>query len=130
MALFIHYQWTEFNVPLWVVLLSATGIAVGTAFGGRRIIKTVGTKITQMQPVHGFAAEGAAASVITISSTLGIPVSTTHVINSSIMGVGATKRLSAVRWGVAREVVTAWILTFPICGAIGLVLGFTCRLIF
>jgi PiT family inorganic phosphate transporter len=130
MALIIYYQGSAFHLPLWVILLSAAAVSLGTALGGRRIIRTMGTKITHLQPVHGFAAEGAAASVITISSTLGIPASTTHVINSSIMGVGATKRLSAVRWGVAREVVTAWILTFPICGAIGLVLGFTCRLIF
>lgn len=130
MALIVYYQWSEFHLPLWVILLSASSVAVGTALGGRRIIRTVGTKITHLQPVHGFAAEGSAASVIEIASFFGIPVSTTHVISSSIMGVGATRRLSAVRWGVAREIVMAWILTFPICGAIGLVLGFACRLIF
>ena len=107
------------NVPLWVIILSALSISTGTIVGGWRVIKTLGMRVTQLRPVHGFAAEAAAATVIEVASHFGIPVSTTHCISSSIMGVGATKRLSAVRWGVAGNIVTAWILTFPICGALG-----------
>lgn len=103
----------------WVVLLSAAAISTGTAVGGWRVIKTLGTRVTTLQPVHGFAAEASAAAVIELASHLGIPVSTTHCISSSIMGVGATRRLSAVRWGVAGNIVAAWILTFPICGGLG-----------
>ncbi len=108
----------KFEVPFWVILLCAATMGVGTAVGGWRIVKTMGLKLTKLEPVHGFAAETAAASAIELASRLGIPVSTTHTINTSIMGVGATRRLSAVRWGVGREIVTAWILTFPVCGAI------------
>ena len=122
MALVIHTG-NEFQVPFWVIALSATAISLGTAFGGWRVIKTVGTRITALRPVQGFAATGSAATVVEIASAFGIPVSTTHCISSSIMGVGATKRLSAVRWGVAGNIVLAWILTFPICGIIGWVLG-------
>ncbi|MFQ5924722.1 MAG: anion permease [Dehalococcoidia bacterium] len=118
MALMIHTG-AEFHIPLWVIALSATAIALGTAFGGWRVIRTVGIRITALRPVHGFAAESSAAAVIEIASALGIPVSTTHCISSSIMGVGTTKRLSAVRWGVAGNIVLAWVLTFPICGSIG-----------
>jgi len=122
MALVIHTG-NEFQVPFWVIALSATAISLGTAFGGWRVIKTVGIRITALRPVHGFAAMSSAATVVEIASSFGIPVSTTHCISSSIMGVGATKRLSAVRWGVAGNIVLAWILTFPICGIIGWVLG-------
>jgi PiT family inorganic phosphate transporter len=109
----------EFKVPLWVILLCAATMGVGTAVGGWRIVKTMGLKLTKLEPVHGFAAETAAALTIELATRLGIPLSTTHTINTSIIGVGATRRLSAVRWGVTLEIVTAWILTFPICGAIG-----------
>jgi PiT family inorganic phosphate transporter len=108
----------RFDVPLWVILLCALTMGVGTAIGGWRIVKTMGLKMTKLDPVHGFAAETAAASAIELASRLGIPVSTTHTISTSIMGVGSTRRLSAVRWGVGREIVTAWILTFPVCGLI------------
>ena len=118
MALVIHTG-SEFHVPFWVIALSAGAIALGTAFGGWRVIRTVGIRITALRPVHGFAAESSAAAVVEIASAFGIPVSTTHCISSSIMGVGATKRLSAVRWGVAGNIFLAWILTFPICGIIG-----------
>ena len=118
LALMIHYQWTEFHVPLWVILLSATTMGLGTAFGGWRVIRTVGMRIVKLLPVHGFAAETSAAMVIEAASRFGFPLSTTHVISSGIMGVGASKRLSAVRWGVATNIVIAWILTFPICGGI------------
>jgi PiT family inorganic phosphate transporter len=106
-----------------MVALSAGAISMGTLFGGWRVIKTVGIKITALRPVHGFAAMTSAATVVEIASTFGIPVSTTHCVSSSIMGVGATKRLSAVRWGVAGNIVLAWVLTFPICGIIGWLLG-------
>jgi len=105
-----------FAVPLWVILLCAVTMGVGTAVGGWRIVKTMGLRVTKLDPVHGFAAETAAATAIEVASRLGIPVSTTHTISTAIMGVGSTRRLSAVRWGVGREIVTAWILTFPVCG--------------
>ena len=107
------------NIPWWIIIVSALSISMGTAIGGWRVIKTLGMRVTTLRPVHGFAAEVSAASVIEIASHLGIPVSTTHCISSSIMGVGATRRLSAVRWGVAGNIVTAWIITFPVCGGLG-----------
>jgi PiT family inorganic phosphate transporter len=106
----------EFKVPLWVILLAATAISLGTAAGGWRIIRTMGSKVVKLDPVHGFAAETTAASIIFTASHFGMPVSTTHVISSAILGVGSTGRLSAVRWGVARSIVTAWILTLPAAG--------------
>jgi inorganic phosphate transporter, PiT family len=108
----------EFRIPLWVIFLCASTMGVGTAVGGWRIIRTMGLRITKLEPVHGFAAETSAALVIEMASRLGIPLSTTHTINTAIMGVGASRRLSAVRWGVAANIVTAWILTFPVCGLI------------
>ncbi len=121
MALVIFYNdatlWE--NIPWWVIIVSALAISSGTAIGGWRVIRTLGMKVTTLRPVHGFAAEASAATVIEVASRFGIPVSTTHCISSSIMGVGATRRLSAVRWGVAGNIITAWILTFPICGALG-----------
>jgi PiT family inorganic phosphate transporter len=115
MVLAIYYPERGFGVPLWVILLSASTMGLATAFGGWRIIKTLGMRLTQLQPVHGFAAETAAALTITVSSRFGIPLSTTHTIGTAIMGVGATRRLSAVRWGIASNIVMAWVLTFPIC---------------
>ena len=108
----------EFRVPMWVILLCAVTMGFGTAVGGWRIVKTMGLRLTKLEPVHGFAAETAAATAIEAASRLGIPLSTTHTINTSIMGVGSTRRLSGVRWGVGREIVTAWVLTFPVCGLI------------
>lgn len=119
----------EFRIPVWVILLCAITMGVGTAFGGWRIIRTLGVRVTRLEPVHGFAAETGAASLIELASRLGIPVSTTHTISTSIMGVGATRRLSAVRWGVAREIVIAWILTFPICAAIAWLVAMALRLL-
>jgi PiT family inorganic phosphate transporter len=125
MALVIHTgqvgMWD--NIPLWVIVVSALAISSGTAIGGWRVIRTVGVKITALQPVHGFATQASAATVIEIASRLGIPVSTTHCATAATMGVGATKRLSAVRWGVTRNIVLAWILTFPICGALGWIIA-------
>jgi inorganic phosphate transporter, PiT family len=109
----------EFHVPLWVIVLCAITMGVGTAVGGWRIVKTMGLRLTKLEPVHGFAAETGAALTIELATRLGIPLSTTHTINTAIIGVGATRRFSAVRWGVTLEIVSAWILTFPICGAIG-----------
>ncbi len=107
------------HIPLWVIAASAAAISIGTAVGGWRVIKTMGMRVTALEPIHGFAADLSAAAVIEGASHLGIPVSTTHCAASAVMGVGATKRLSAVRWGVARRIVAAWVLTFPICGGLG-----------
>ncbi len=106
---------TSIEVPLWVILTCAIAMGVGTAAGGWRVIRTLGHQMLKLQPVHGFAAETAATAVIVGASSLGMPVSTTHVITTSIMGVGATKRLSAVRWGVAGKILLAWGLTLPMC---------------
>ncbi len=100
-------------IPIWVILLAATAMFMGTAAGGWRIIKTMGQRIVKLDPVHGFAAETTAGSVIALASHFGMPVSTTHVITTAIMGVGTTHRISAVRWGVAGNIVIAWILTIP-----------------
>ncbi len=103
----------SFVVPLWVVLMAHSAIALGTFFGGWRIVKTLGFKITKMDPVHGFSVETSAASIIIGSSLLGIPVSTTHCVSGSVMGSGATLGVSAVKWGVARRIIWAWLLTIP-----------------
>ncbi len=108
-----------FHVPLWVIALSAGAMAAGTLAGGRRIIHTMGTRLAHLEPIHGFAAETTAASVIQVASRLGFPLSTTHVISSGILGVGAARRLNAVRWGVARTMVGAWLLTIPVTAALG-----------
>src|SRR5512136_50168 len=108
-------------VPLWVILIAHAAIALGTLSGGWRIVKTMGYKITKLRPVHGFAAETAGASTIIGASVLGIPVSTTHIICTSIMGVGTTMGTSTVKWGVARRILWAWILTIPISAFIGYV---------
>ena len=104
-------------VPLWIILLAASAISLGTAGGGWRIIRTMGQKVVKLDPVHGFAAETTAATIILGASTLGIPVSTTHVISTAIMGVGSSDRFSAVRWGVAGDIIIAWILTLPASAA-------------
>jgi PiT family inorganic phosphate transporter len=115
MALVSYYHLPDFNVPIWVIILCATAMAFGTAAGGWRIIKTLGVKLVQLRPIHGFAAETAAATVIEVASRIGLPLSTTHVISSTIMGVGASKRFSAVRWGIGKSIVLAWFLTLPAC---------------
>jgi PiT family inorganic phosphate transporter len=103
------------EVPLWVILMCALAMGLGTAMGGWRVIKTLGVQMLKLEPVHGFAAETSATAVILGASYLGVPVSTTHVISSCIMGVGATRRLSAVRWGIAGKIVMAWVFTLPAC---------------
>jgi inorganic phosphate transporter, PiT family len=122
MALASYFGWmgSQWQVPLWVILAAATSMGLGTAIGGWRIIKTVGLKVVDLRPINGFAAETASAAIIETASRLGIPVSTTHVISSAILGVGATKRVSAVRWGVAGRIVAAWVLTIPSCVLLGL----------
>jgi PiT family inorganic phosphate transporter len=105
-------------VPLWVILLAASAISLGTAAGGWRIIRTMGQKVVKLDPVHGFAAETTAATIIIGASALGMPVSTTHVISSAIIGVGASDRFASVRWGVAGNIVIAWVLTIPGSGAV------------
>ncbi len=105
------------QVPLWVILVCAAAIALGTTAGGKKIIKTMGSKIIRISPLQGFAAETAGALTIFGASHFGVPVSTTHCINASIMGVGASKRISAVRWGVAGNILVAWVLTIPLSGA-------------
>ncbi|MEE8329799.1 MAG: inorganic phosphate transporter [Thermodesulfovibrionia bacterium] len=106
---------TGLEVPFWVILMCALAMGLGTAFGGWRVIKTLGHRMLKLQPVHGFAAETSATAVILGASVMGMPVSTTHVITTCIMGVGATKRLTAVRWGVAGKILMAWIITLPMC---------------
>jgi PiT family inorganic phosphate transporter len=113
LALFSSGQIAEFDVPIWVALAAAIAIGLGTWAGGWRIIRTMGTRIIRMDPVHGFAAQTVAASVIQLATAWGLPVSTTQVVSGSVMGAGATRRFSAVRWGVARRIVWAWILTIP-----------------
>jgi len=106
-------------VPIWVIFMAYAAISFGTLSGGWRIVRTMGYRITRLRPVHGFAAETAGAATIIGASVAGIPVSTTHVISTSIMGVGITKGPNAVKWGMARSIAWAWILTIPISGIIG-----------
>ena len=129
LALFVNGRIDTFEIPLWVIFASATVMAAGTYMGGARVIRTLGVRIIKMRPIHGFAAESAAASVIELATRTGVPVSTTHVITSSILGMGSTRRLSAVRWGVAKSIVYAWILTFPACALLGAALYWVLRLV-
>ena len=108
-----------FRVPVWVMLLCGAVMGLGTFLGGWRIIKTMGTRVTRLEPPQGFAAETAAGLAIIVSSRFGIPLSTTHTIGTAIMGVGATRRFSAVNWGVSRQIVMTWVLTFPACLVLG-----------
>ena len=111
-------QGTTVAIPLWVKLACAAAMGLGTASGGWRIIKTMGSKIVKLRPIHGFAAETSAAAVLFFTAHLGVPVSTTHVISGSIMGVGASMNVSAVRWGVAGNIIVAWVLTIPMSALI------------
>jgi PiT family inorganic phosphate transporter len=120
---------TVFEIPFWVVLAAHGAIALGTLSGGWRIIHTMGSKITRLQPVGGFAAETAGAVSLFVATNLGVPVSTTHTITGAIVGVGATRRLSAVRWGVAGKIVWAWILTIPASAAIAAATYWTLALV-
>ncbi|MFH1038112.1 MAG: inorganic phosphate transporter [PVC group bacterium] len=113
LLLFTSGATKEFHVPLWVVLSCQGAMALGTLFGGWRIVKTMGMRITKLKPIGGFCAETAAASTLFLSTFLGVPVSTTHTITGAIVGVGATHRISAVRWGIAGRIVWAWLFTIP-----------------
>jgi PiT family inorganic phosphate transporter len=113
LALLSAGQLMSADVPTWVVISCATAMGLGTASGGWRIVRTLGTRIVKLEPVHGFAAETSAAAVLLVTAHIGLPVSTTHTITSSVMGVGAVKRLSAVRWGVTARIVYAWVFTLP-----------------
>jgi len=138
MALVIFYKddslWNRLSLldasTWWIIVISAVAISSGIAIGGWRVIKTVGMRITNMQPIHGFATDATAATVIEMASRLGIPVSTTHCATAAVMGVGATRRLSAVRWGVTRNIVLAWVLTFPVCAALGWVIASLLKIAF
>ena len=117
-AMFAGGLLPEFRIPFWVVLAAHAAIALGTLAGGWRIIHTMGSKITRLQPVGGFAAETAGAVSLFTATGLGVPVSTTHTITGAIIGVGSTRRLSAVRWGIAGQIVWAWVLTIPMSAGI------------
>jgi PiT family inorganic phosphate transporter len=122
------YLGNSFHVPFWVVLACQAAMAFGTLAGGWRIVKTMGSKITRLTPMQGFCAETGGSVMLFAATELGIPVSTTHTITGCIIGVGAAKRLSAVRWSVAKEIVTAWIITIPAAAAIAAVCYFTAGL--
>lgn len=121
MSLFSAGMISSFTVPLWVKIACALAMALGTAFGGWRIIRTMGGKIFRIEPINGFAADFTSAVVIFGASKLGIPVSTTHIVSSSIMGVGAAKRLKGVRWNIARQIVIAWFITIPSAAVVSIV---------
>jgi len=112
---YLHWGGNDWQVPLWIIVGAALAMGLGTSVGGWRIIRTMGLRVVHLRPIHGFAAETAAATVIGVATQLGIPVSTTHTIGSAILGVGSTRRLSAVRWGIAGQMVMAWVFTIPAC---------------
>jgi PiT family inorganic phosphate transporter len=118
---------TKTHVPLWVILSCHAAIAMGTYFGGWRIVKTLGMRLTKLHPIGGFSAETGGGATIVFLSLLGIPLSTTHTITGAIIGAGSIQRLSAVRWGIARNIVWAWILTIPCSALFGAVLEFVLR---
>jgi PiT family inorganic phosphate transporter len=118
------------NAPWWVIFLSAFSMSLGTLAGGWRVIKTLGMDVANLHPVHGFAAELSSSVVVGIASILGIPVSTTHNISAAVFGVGAVSRVHGVHWGVARRIVAAWVLTFPLCGGLSYIIALILKLIF
>ena len=130
LALLLGGVFSTFHIPLWVIILCGSVMALGTAAGGWRIIRTMGVRITRLEPVHGFAAETAASTAILFASRFGIPLSTTHTIGTAIMGVGASKRVTAVNWNVASNVVRTWLITFPVCLVLGYVFAWLFILIF
>jgi len=129
LTLFLGGYLPVFQIPSWVIIVCALTMGAGTAVGGWRIIRTMGLRLTKLEPVQGFAAETGAAATIELATRLGVPLSTTHTINTAIMGVGSARRFSAVRWGVGREIVIAWILTFPAAGIIAWVFAKIFRLV-
>ncbi|MFL5959847.1 MAG: inorganic phosphate transporter [Gaiellaceae bacterium] len=130
LALFTHGSISSFYIPTWVKIAAGLTIGVGTYAGGWRIIRTLGQRIYGMQPEHGFAAQVAAGSTLYAGTHFGFPISTTHVVTGSVMGAGATRRLSAVRWGVAGNIVFAWLLTIPAAGLVAAGLFYPVRWIF
>src|SRR5215217_2430293 len=122
LALFTYGTYDSFYVPPWVIIAAATSMGLGTALGGFRIVKTMGFKLVKLDSPHGFAAETAAATVIEVATRFGVPISTTHAISGAITGVGTVKNRKAVSWGIARNIVTAWVLTLPACFVLGWVL--------
>ena len=130
LALVLAYPGQEFHVPTWVILTCAIAMGAGTMCGGWRIIRTMGSKMIKLQPIHGFAAETTASIIIGGASHFGIPVSTTQVISTSILGVGATRRLSAVRWGIVGNIVWAWVLTLPLTAALAALLMTIYKVVF
>jgi PiT family inorganic phosphate transporter len=129
MALVSYGALATFKVPLWVMIACATAMGLGTSVGGWKVIKTMGSKLFKLQPVHGFSAETSAAAVIAGMSLFGIPISTTHVISTAIMGSGSSRGLSAVRWGIVKNIVIAWIITIPASGLIAGALYFIVKLL-
>jgi PiT family inorganic phosphate transporter len=130
LALYTHGSISSFYIPTWVKIAAGLTIAAGTYAGGWRIIRTLGQRIYKMAPEHGFAAQIAAGSTLYLGTHYGFPISTTHVVSGSVMGAGATRRLSAVRWGVAGNIVSAWLLTLPAAGLVAAALYFPVRWIF
>jgi PiT family inorganic phosphate transporter len=130
LALVLGGVMKQFTVPWWVMILCGAVMGLGTAIGGWRIMRTLGFGLTRLEPVNGFAAESAGGLAILLASRFGIPLSTTHCISASIMGVGSTKRFSAVRWGMASNIILTWIITFPVCGALGYVFTKLLHLVF
>jgi inorganic phosphate transporter, PiT family len=130
LALYAHGNLSHFYIPTWVKLAAGLAIAAGTYSGGWRIIRTLGQRVYQMDPPGGFAAQATAGAVLFASTKYGYPLSTTHVVSGAVMGSGATRRLSAVRWGVAGNIVIAWILTIPASAAVAALFYFPVRAIF
>jgi len=121
---------TEFVIPMWLIILCSVVMALGTSIGGYRIIKAVGMDMVKLEKYQGFSADMAAVISLFTASVLGLPVSTTHTKTTSIMGVGAAKRISSVNWGVVKEMVVAWVLTFPGCGLLGFLMARLFMLVF
>jgi len=130
LALTLGGAFSEFHIPIWVILICGVTMGIGTSVGGWRIIKTMGFKMTRLEPVQGFAAETSAGAAILLASSLGVPLSTTQTINMAIVGVGSTKRLSAVRWGITAQIVMTWLITFPACAVLGYVFALILKPIF
>jgi PiT family inorganic phosphate transporter len=129
LALFSAELIPTVDVPVWVIVVAATALSLGTAVGGWRIMHTMGHRVVKLEPVHGFAAETTAASVIVAAAHFGMPVSTTHVISAAIMGVGSSRGARGVRWGVARRILMAWIITIPAAGLVAALTWFTLHLL-
>jgi PiT family inorganic phosphate transporter len=130
LALFLGGVLPQVHVPIWVIFICGTVMGLGTSFGGWRIIRTMGFRLTKLEPVNGFAAESSASMAILLASFTGVPLSTTQTINMAIVGVGSTRRFSAVRWGVTNEIVMAWLLTFPVGGILGYLFGLALKPVF